>query len=1367
MTTTERLEGLAAILEKQPIIPTYKARDFWDAPQAVEHAYELHVRSYIPLARGGSGEEDQLDVGVFERSLTRLIRDARAPLGYVTAEFGHGKTSTGLFLWDRARKENILAVPPFSFDALADLVTAVAGWVRFAIERVRPGLGKQAEDIYASYRRRGLDDLAREQAQVTGRPVEQVRAEFEILYRQDKLKLGFNGLDYVNFLQAMTELAKEAGYQGLLVIADEVQQYIEHEDVRNAREPIADLFDIVTTMYGRSGRLACGLIFLLPHKELGLINDRRGDLVQRIKNARLALDLTQVYGSDFALRLWERLSTDFNFAPVAARIIAPDTLAALGEIAARTDLASGPRTVVDVFKIVCQRYIDGASHPFSPVDLVTAFEHNEIAFDGTSKIQSAVRHALTHDLVRGRPDMEDAVRLMAAFPTTGLTEERQKPENVRIAVSDLQRLAVGELVALRGGGFDHQGRVVQAGVTLMALRPSDEKADWLKETIRTYRRNYYLGSERIQQLALAGFHALLVETLFPSASWKIDQEYEATALTQNHAVILRGSFPLSRTQFPERLVYCRLLAPLDTPRDPLSQHDLLIDFALTVPLGEASDVQRRHPGQLTWLQPNHARVELNLLHHDADANYLDLNPGFQDIVAPYDVNPLLVLSLYAALKKDLDERRVPGKEESTVRDLFLPALLNAGLRDLFHAELGKTGTPQIATAEVRFVETLFVQLCERTYGKQYKTLMVTDQWQSALRQYRVALGQIDHPLVRSGQELYTGSKKRVADLFGRTNAAFDNFQRAFPDLVKIEEPFRGDNAGAVRFALHPLETRIRQLVNERGEKQRRMNKHTNQTADVPVLAIGDIRRALLPFGYRTEEIETAIDLLEARRLMQRDNMGQLIALEPAVPQTEEVAGALKVYQQRLQLLKPLLEPSLHARLVADTRRYESAFVTKDGKPPLPHLLISLQRELQRLNGDLDRIVQERGQQLKQLAAELGREMDFSRLDASLAQPATGGLFVDQLNMARVALQRELSDLRSRSESIRMTARESGERLEQASPDDAALVANAQKLNEARNTLQNLHTTRDSLQRRVANYGDAQRLLVDASSFYNDKLLRLGSPVDTQRQDLDRWNRAIVEALMTRRIDALAEIESWRARLQALQQEVAEYERGIQNAFAERQQQLRRILTDNFKLSAGVLEPPLVYNPLDREGSYRLLEQQFRREIGKLHQRSSARLDDLRRIARTIIAPDTLSLLPDENRAPADVSMRQAIAALTQIEERMQQLFTQLAVLASTETPAIMLAFAPLWQGILETQELIAKIAEQIQSLRRLLQETALTPAEEQAYKLLLELAPNGEVDMVEFQQRVKRDLGAQDAWEVLRALSTKSRVRVRVQVLRS
>src|SRR5436853_4476153 len=118
---------------------------------------------------------------------------------------------------------------------------------------------------------------------------------------------------------------------------------------------------------------------------------------------------------------------------------------------------------------------------------------------------------------------------MTAFPTTGLNEALQEREGLRAAVDDLVRLAGGELVAIRGGGYDHTGRAIEAGVTLIALRPEQEQVTWLKSTIRDFRRAYYLTSEPVHRLASHALQALLTDRLFSQPAWRVEREVEATA----------------------------------------------------------------------------------------------------------------------------------------------------------------------------------------------------------------------------------------------------------------------------------------------------------------------------------------------------------------------------------------------------------------------------------------------------------------------------------------------------------------------------------------------------------------------------------------------------------------------------------------------------------------------------------------------------------------------------------------------------------------------------------------------------------------------------------------------------------------------
>lgn len=1365
-TNNRALEGLKAVLDKKPIIPTYKARELWDAPAVVQAAYEQHVRGYIPFAREGSGDDDA-DVTAYERRLVRAVKESRAPLGYITAEYGHGKTSTGLFLWERARAENLLAVPPFSFDALGDLVTAVAGWARFEVERVRPGLGERAQALHDRYRREGIEGMAHRHATDTGRTYDEALSDLRMLDRMGGLQLRMRGLDYVNFLTEITDLAREAGFGGVLVVADEVQQFIEHEDVTSAREPLADLFDLINTMYTRGGRLACGAIFLLPNKELGFVNERRGDLVARMKSSRLALDLGHVHGLAFPQRLWASLAEAFNLQAVTDHVITAEALRALGEIAVRSDLASGPRTVVNVLQIACTRYLQGNS-PYGLHDLVTSFEQGAVAFDGMSKLQSALRQALAHPLVQGRPDAERAVRLMAAFPSTGLTADVQQRQGVRTAVEELTRLAVGDLVAIRGGGLDRDGRAVKAGVTLMALQPIEAQLSWLKGTIRDYRRNYYLGSEVVRGRAVEGFRALLTERLFPSPAWKVEGELPATALSQNRSVLLRGSFPSAQRQFPERLVCCRLLGSGEQPRPTFAANDLLIDFVLQAPHEQSAEAQRALPGRLQWLAPNHARVELNLLHCDPNAAYLDLKPGFEDIVAPYDVNPLLTLSLYAALHEHLAVGRVRAAEESEVRDLFMPALLGAALRDLFHAELAAAADPPIAAADARFVDDLVAEMCRGTYGDSYVTLMVVNSWRSGLREYAGALGRIDNPLIRAGQEPWEGTKSELAALFTKTNSSFDNYHRTYADLFEVVRPFsKGNGTGAERFKLHPLERAIQRLLTERGQKQYIMHPRTHQAIEAPALSTAEIAAALKPHGYREEEIDAAHDLLEARQLIQRDTkQGRILATEPDIPPISEVRALVDGLRSRLDRLQPVLGREALLSLEQSVKSWQGG-LARDAKTLAPAQLLSAKRAAERAGEVLDQLTGERLTRLAAEAASLSTTgADDARLTAPLGQPAGGGLFVDQLNMVRVELLRLATGLREHEEGARRYAREARDILDRAGRVDDALTQAAEKITRSRQVLDVVRSQREGLGIHVGNYTEARRMLEDATSLLNDKLLPIGPPLAAQRDALESWARDIREALVTRKIDALREVEDWRRDLHVVRQAVVEYERIVRDAFNDRQQILRGLLTRYFPAGAEAMGPLLPYDLSDPPGSHRFLEHQFRTAIHRVRGQLDARIGELRRDAAELAAPDSLAILPVDERGPAARDMQEVEQQALLLEEKWGARLAELVSVASPSTP---LDAEKLDQTAREVHQIAGdyqQLLTRVRAVQRLLQETRLTPAEERANVVLLALAQAGDADFLEFQRRIHQDLGGADAWALLRGLAQKARLRVRIQVLR-
>src|SRR5258708_22720336 len=354
------LEGLNAILNKEEVIATRRAVDLRERPEEVDATYKAHVRTYVPM-QGGASADERLSVQEFGKRFIQQTRNQRAPRGYITADFGYGKTSTGLYIWNEASEANFVAVPPFQLNKLFDFVEATFGWVDYMLGRSKPSLREDAAQIYQFYSNRSLEAIAsRYQGSIE---------TLQGMYQAGLLNLELTPADILGFFKQMTDLVMQAGFDGLIVIADEVQQYLEPEIKSGKSDPIGPLFNLIQDLAALQNNLGFGLLFIIPQKELGVINDQRGDLIDRLRG--LSLDLKTVYDQGFPARLWERLADPFDFQDHTDRMLMPISCQALGQIAVRSDLANGPRTVINTFRRVTQRYLETTDpQPYSPIDLI-------------------------------------------------------------------------------------------------------------------------------------------------------------------------------------------------------------------------------------------------------------------------------------------------------------------------------------------------------------------------------------------------------------------------------------------------------------------------------------------------------------------------------------------------------------------------------------------------------------------------------------------------------------------------------------------------------------------------------------------------------------------------------------------------------------------------------------------------------------------------------------------------------------------------------------------------------------------------------------------------------------------------------------
>ena len=768
------IEGLQVILEKEAVVPTPTADRLVTAPETVEAAFLHHVRSYVPFGRAaGAGDEgDTVSIAAYEKRLIEKVKANGAPKGYITADFGYGKTSTALYIWDRCRRAGLLTVPPFQLGRLDDLLHAAYGWARYELNRSAPGLVPDLEALYRTYHQRSIESEAGGDAAVA--------AKLQELLAAGRLDLTLVATDYATFFEGLAELARRAGFSGVVVLADELQQYLDPAIRGGHGDPIAPLFNIVEAFNTRRGRLPVGLIFSLLRKDFGVINDQRGDFIQRLKMDGLGLDLSIVYDKRFAGRLWQRLAEEFTFTDEAPRIVAPATLDALGQIAARDDLANGPRTVIAAFGWMTRRFLaaDGAVAPATPLDLSEAFLAGQIVFDGTSKLQTVMQSHLNTPLVAGRDDLRRAVKTFAAFPTDGATEPVLRGLDLWAAAEEMDRIARGDVTVMVGGGLDDRGERVPYGYTLRGLEPQSALAqDWLTQTLREFSRNFVDASETTISRAEAGFARLLADVIFRAPHWKrVELTERRRSDGANRSLLFEGSFPATARRFPERRILVRILREGERPDQVRNDVDVTLDVTLALRL-DADDRRRRAlAGSFAQEAQGRARLTLNLFHRESEDYYPDLQAALQPVVMPNRVTPLLMLSLHEYLEEKRRAHQIPKENDHEVAQFYQPRLLEHSADRVFNADLG---APFNARGP-RFVEELVRALVEVQYPA-YKTLIRQQGWVQALADYRLALERLETRHERQGTVDYETTKEDLARLFNRSNPAIDSFLDSFPE----------------------------------------------------------------------------------------------------------------------------------------------------------------------------------------------------------------------------------------------------------------------------------------------------------------------------------------------------------------------------------------------------------------------------------------------------------------------------------------------------------------------------------------------------------------------------------------------------------
>lgn len=770
-----KMNGLSVVANKSPIVATHMGLfDLINLPNTLSR-YEGEAATHVQSAV----------IGQYQQQLISAICGKQTPIGCLVAPFGYGKTSTAINIWHHAAQANILAVPPFSCNSISEMGTAIASALSLQLADKAPELAGNIRNAYQAYLASSATRLAQQDAEQYGIDFGAALKSIEDKIERGYLHIEANATNLLAFLEKAVSIVKLAGYDGLLIIVDEFQQFL-----GNVNKAIITSFR--TLIWGLKTRPALPLGLLLtmdPDTERNL-SERAGDVLHRIKENGFYLNFTNVYDREFPRLLWSRYADIFDFQTKSEQIVDRPVLEALGQITERADLSNGPRTILDAFQRMATVY-DGRKRPYTPLDLIDDFMTGMLKFDGDRNLLSSLVTELTgYDYIKRSPERVSTIKLITAFPR-GCPREvaaKYKLEDVFDHLSDELR---GEILT-----------ELPEGVALIDLQRVGKPQNKLKIILKKYWLQI-TEQELIVDKATNLFAHHVIPPLFPQfknvlTGWReLNPSFILTPFG-GYLQIYEGTF---FREYPLRRIAIQICQTLEQATSLENEADVGLIFLL------------KFEKDASFASTYHDKQRLIVLHIPVNCPFVRSLPRdirwIEDYLRPVTLTPGVLLSLI-----DFVTEQAPQIQDATETEMLrihdtLNKLQEFLVTTIFGQELlNGTGIHLMSRGSQAMRDILFHIF--RTIYPAYQTMVATVNWQDTMQSYKDVLTSLS-VTQRRGIEEFKENKATVAAHFWQgKHAGFKSHARQFGDLLEITA-WQG-NEGALRFRKHPGEDLIQEAI---------------------------------------------------------------------------------------------------------------------------------------------------------------------------------------------------------------------------------------------------------------------------------------------------------------------------------------------------------------------------------------------------------------------------------------------------------------------------------------------------------------------------------------------------------------------------
>lgn len=1124
----------------EAIIDTVNPKQIQNNPEEVNKYYKQYTQTYNIL---NSVEE-------LQSNLLKRLFQGKTVNGYLSADYGYGKTATLVYLWHQCQSQEFVAVPPFKLKELNDLIVATYGWLKWYLQ-AKPEVVQEIKQIYQDC----TTQTQEQEALVLAKKhkISETKA-FKIV---QELKSDTAKVDNVlQFWQASTNCLQSAGFKGLIIFADEIQEFLRTEAVSSVRIQI--LSDLIKGMRAL-GSLPIALVLGMPTDPTeSAIAEQAGDVIHRMQEQKVSLQLADAYTADFPKKLWKSLCSKFlDETYDSEKLVHPATLDSLAQLCNRKDLTNGPRTTIEVFKRLVN-FAKEEQSPYTPLNLIDDYLNGRIQFYGSQqhRINGVLATLEQLPSFYQHPQGQEVMRLLVAFPdgvSKAIAAEFELLNSLQELVND------DELYGL------HLIQPKPDRFALVALSQPNTPTV-VDKILNRFRQRWFQdwSNSQKQEKAAEIFRTELLPSLFPPANpqqksnwtWPSGKIWKSDKF--GFYTILSGAPERYASQFPGRNLVISVGTDTEKLMRFVPEQPSHLDWRFYL---DSSPELLESPQRLTSIAgTGQIDFQLNLA-RSFQKDY-PLSFGLlRQVMAPEECSACTLLSLSHFIYEWLLDNPEVSQTDRERLEHHRQECHQQALRLLFPKVDSQTwsieGLQGIRGGDTRFIESIFIRKCQALFPN-YSSFAYN--LRPTLVKYTAILEKMP-PAVRRGYQTYRVSKAEFEKVFESKGSSLPSLLSLFKQhqlVAKYELGKKSNEFSWVQFSEHPLELFVRQ----------QLSSNTS-------LRYETLWKKTSSMGYLREELDTALEWLQLRRYIEWNRgLQQISEAVNQIDSTELLAQVRELQYQTSNLLNVFNDRNL---LELD-QRLNQIIKDVEENPNDEITLDSLQRQIKREKEYFDTWQQNFRSHLLQKIQDIHEKINLLTRDLWLSR-------VTSLLETNSGLEPCLNQHRGTLENkVKQFEKEVQQQTQTGNQETQDLLVINQKLQQSQKAWEKLERTQTHLQELVHGLEEWRILARRIEGFQNWL-------INERRQRYNEFLDRVVTYFDTHGIEALTACQKLKLSWSELEVEICNDRQKRREEFDKQRSQYEAWL-QKLNISDAKIEQICHFDEENENLSYQTLRQVF-------------------------------------------------------------------------------------------------------------------------------------------------------------------------------